>query len=241
MIAMRDESHTGMAGDIKGGAQGDWLVTGWFTPSYRPLAEKLAANLAQYNAPFHLWAKPKAASGWNTWRKPSVVIETMDAYPGKAVILMDTDCIVRGDLTPMTEFAGDVSLTVKARRMSVLPRLHKRIVFKTSSRVVVFHPTVGARAFAAEWERLCKAATYGGDEPSMAWAYLLRPEVSYHNLDPRFAGDEVGSEVPDAVISHYGAHGRTKSSRLGNALKEIERRYFRRGRSQAAKRAWRQS
>jgi hypothetical protein len=238
---MHDEPHTATAGDIKGGTIGDWLVTGWFTPNYRPLAERLAANLTEYHAPFHLRAKPKAGAGWNTWRKPSVVIETMDAYPGKTVVLMDTDCIVRGDLAPMAEFAGDVSLTVKVRLMRVVPGFHKRIVFKTSSRVVVFRPTDGARAFAAEWERLCKSATYGGDEPSMAWAYLQRPEVSYHNLDPRYAGDEVGNEVSDAVICHYGAHGRTKSSRLGNALKEIERRYFRRGRSQADKRAWRQT
>jgi hypothetical protein len=228
-------------GDFKGGADGDWLVTGWFTPNYRPLAEKLAANLADCGAPFHLWAKPKAASGWNTWRKPSVVIETMNAYPGKTVILMDTDCIVRGDLAPIADFHGDVSLTVKARRMRVVPGFHKRIVFKTSSRVVVFRPTEGARAFAAEWERLCKAATYGGDEPSMAWAYLQRPDVSYHNLDPRYAGDEMGNEVSDAVICHYGAHGRTKGSAIGNALKELERRCFRSGRSQASKRAWRQT
>lgn len=238
---MRDESLTGMAGDIKGGAPGGWLVTGWFTPNYRPLAEKLAANLAQYNAPLHLWAKPKAPSGWNTWRKPSVVLETMEAYPGKTVILMDTDCLVSGDLTPMTQFAGDVGLTLKARRMRLLEGFHKRLTLKTSSRVVVFRPTEGARAFAQEWERLLKSAPYEGDEVSMVMAFLRRPDISYCHLDPRFAGDEVGNTVPDAVLAHYGAHGRSKSSRLGNALKEIERRFFRSGRSQAAKRAWRES
>ncbi|HEY1246405.1 MAG TPA: hypothetical protein VGF29_16390 [Hyphomicrobiaceae bacterium] len=232
-------SHTLTAGDITGGAVGDWLVTGWFTPNYRPLAEKFATNLAQYHAPFHLWAKSKAASGWNTWRKSSVVMETMDAYPGKTIILMDTDCIVRGDLAPMADFAGDVSLTLKARRMRLIQGFHKRLTLKTSSRVVVFRPTAGARAFAQEWERLLQSATYEGDEVSMVMAFLRRPDISYYHLDSRFAGDEVGNTVPDAVISHYGAHGRTKSSHLGNALKEIERRYFRSGRSQAAKRAWR--
>jgi hypothetical protein len=238
---MREESHTATAGDIKGGAQGDWLVTGWFTPNYRPLAEKLAANLTEFNAPFHLWAKSKAASGWNTWRKPSVVIETLDAYPGRTVILMDTDCIVRGDLAPMVDFDGDVSLTLKARHVRLLHGLHKRLTLKTSSRVVVFRPTAGARLFAQEWERLLQSSPYEGDEVCMVMAFLRRAEISYCHLDPRFAGDEVGNTVSDAVISHYGAHGRTKSSRLGNALKEIERRCFRRGRSQAAKRAWRQT
>jgi hypothetical protein len=232
---------TPMTGDITGGTVGDWLVTGWFTPNYRPLAEKLAANLAQHGAPFHLWARAKAASGWNTWQKPSVVLATMDAYPGKTVVLMDADCIVSADISPVAAFPGDVSLTVKARDVRLLRGLHKRISFSTSSRVVVFHPTEGARAFAAEWERMCKTASYGGDEPSMAWAYLNRQGISYHHLDPRYAGDEVGNTVPDAVIRHYGAHGRTKGSVVGNLLKDIERRFFRSGRSQAAKRAWRES
>jgi hypothetical protein len=227
-------------GDIKSPSVSDWLVTGWFTPDYRPLAEKLSANLAQHGAPYHLWAKPKAASGWNTWWKPSAVIEAMEAHPGKTVVLMDTDCIVRDDISPIIAFAGDVSLTMKARLMRVFPGFHKRTVIKTSSRVVVFRPTEGARAFAEEWQRLVKSASYGGDEPSMLWAFLNRQDVAYHNLDPRYAGDEAGNTVTDAVIYHYGAHGRRNGSVVKNALKQIERRYFRTGRSQMSKRAWRE-
>jgi hypothetical protein len=220
----------------------DWAVCGWFTPDYRPLAEKLAANLAQYDAAFHLWAKPKATPEWNALAKPSVVLQTMDAYPGKTVILMDVDCVIRSDISPITVFAGDVSLTIKARQVRLLRGFQKRITFKTSSRVVVFHPTEGARAFAANWERLCRASLCAdADEANMAWVYLSRPDICYHHLDPRFAGDEVGNTVPDAVISHYGAHGRTKGSALKNLLREIERRWFRTGRSQVAKRAWRQA
>src|SRR5262245_42953256 len=85
-------------GDLKGGRVEDWLVIGWFTEdaTYRPLAERFATNLAEHGAPFHLFAKPVLGKGWNTWRKPSVVLEAMDAYPGKAIVLMDVDCTVRG-------------------------------------------------------------------------------------------------------------------------------------------------
>jgi hypothetical protein len=227
--------------DIKGGTTAGWIVCGWFTPDYRPLAEKFAANLAEQNAPFHLWAKPKSSRGWNTWAKPAVALEAMDAYPGATVILMDTDCIVSGDLSPLAAASGDVAITVKARQMRVLPGFHKRTTLKTSSRVVVFHPTKGARAFALEWERRLKSATYGGDEPSMLMAWLQCQDISFHMLDPRYAGDETDVAVPDAIIRHHGAHGRTKGSAVGNLLKTIERRWLRTGRSQAAKRAWRQA
>lgn len=226
--------------DLKSGTIGDWVVCGWFTPDYRTLAEKLAANLARYDAAFHLWAKQKVSPEWNALAKPSVVLQAMDTYPGKTVILMDVDCVVCSDISPIAAFAGDVSLTIKARTVRLLRGFQKRITFKTSSRVVVFHATDGARGFVTDWERLCKTSTRGdADEANMAWVYLSRPDIRYHLLDPRYAGDEAGNAVSDAVISHYGAHGRTKGSALENLLKDIERRWFRTGRSQAAKRAWR--
>jgi hypothetical protein len=163
---MRDDLS--VSGDLIGGTVGDWLVAGWFTPDYRPLAETFAANLAEHGAPYHLWAKPKSERGWNTRRKPSVVLEAMDAYPGKALILMDVDCTVRGDIAPVTLVAGDVGINVKARQERRFRSLGKRITMTASSRVVVFRPTEAARAFAQEWQRLCASAHYAGDETAMA-------------------------------------------------------------------------
>lgn len=227
--------------DFKGGAAKDWIVSGWFTPNYRSLAERFAANLAHYDAPFHLWARQRPTPEWNALAKPSVVLQTMAAYPCKTIILMDVDCIICSDISPITTFAGDVSLTIKARQVRLLRGFQKRITFKTSSRVVVFRPTDGARAFAYDWERLCKASSCAdADEANMAWAYLRRPDIRYHHLDPRYAGDEAGNTAAGAVIFHYGAHGRTKGPAVKNLLKKIERRWFRTGRTQIAKRAWRQ-
>lgn len=76
---MRDDLSA--SGNLAGGQVGDWLVTAWFMPDYRPLAEAFAANLTEHRAPYHLWAKPSLGA-WNTSRKPSVVLETMATYPG---------------------------------------------------------------------------------------------------------------------------------------------------------------
>lgn len=226
--------------DIKGGSIDSWLVTGWFTPDYRPIAEKLAASLTEHNAPHHIWAKPTNARGWSTWAKPEVVLDTMRAYPGRTIILMDVDCIVSGDLAPLASIPGDIAITLKTRRMRLLRGLHSRLVTKTSSRVIVLRPTDGARVFAQEWQRRLRTAGYGGDEPSMLTAFLYSPgPLAFSAIDHRYAGDEVGNAVPGAIITHYGAHGRTKGSAMGNLLKSIERRWFRTGRSQAAKRAMR--
>jgi len=219
--------------DIRGGTPTDWLVCGWFTPDYRHLAEKFAANLDQAGAPYHLWAKPKSERGWNTWRKPSVVLETIDAYPGKTVILMDVDCVVRGDIEPVSRIAGDVGLTIIARSARLFWPPHERIVIKAISRVVVFRPMKAARGFASEWARRCEATHYEGDEAALRAAFLTCPGVAFSHLDRRYSGLHEGAE---AVVGHESEHAKTRLPTIGERLKGIEQ-HFRTGRTRAAKQA----
>jgi hypothetical protein len=235
---MHDISPSGTGvGDIKGGTVGDWLVTGWFTPNYRPLAEAFAANLSQHGAPFHLWAKPNLGKGWNTSRKPAVVLETMAAYPGKTVVLMDVDCIVRGDIAPITRTNRDVGIVVIARNMRNGRHWRHWLAVECSSRVVVFRPTDGARAFAKTWAARIERSAFPHDEHSMAWAFLASVGVHFSYIDQRYSGREVG-QLPDAVICHDSAHEKQRKGQRSGfkaALQAIERRYFRTGRTKAGK------
>lgn len=214
--------------DITNVGTGEWLAIGWFTPDYRTLAEKLSLNLAEHAVPYHLFARNKIGNGWDTRQKPTVVLEAMDIYPGKALILMDADCIVGGDVGPATHLgACDVGISTKPRWGR-----KNRIILTASSRVIVFKPTPGARAFAQEWASLCNKAGPGRDEPSLAWAYISRPEISYAHLNPRYAGLEVGvnAGMDDVVIWHQSAHN---EGRWEGPLKWLERKYFRTGRTKA--------
>ena len=211
--------------DITGGAPpGNWLVVGWFTPDYRRLAESFAANLKEYQTSFHLFAKPKSEKGWNTWRKPSVVLDAMAAYPGKTVVLMDVDCFLTADVAPLTRVGGDVGIRVDARQARLLWPMHKGGVLKGSSQVVIFHPTDGAKRFASEWERQCAQTHYSGDEAAMLQAFFTAPDVAF---------TQIGKP---AMIRHESAHEARKPKTLKQRLKAIERR-FRTGRTRAAKEA----
>ena len=223
----------GLSGDIKGGAPGDWLVAGWFTPDYRPLAERFAANLAEHGAPYHLWAKEKLAAGWNTGRKPSVVLETLDAYPGKTIVLMDVDSIVQGDIAPVANVEGDVGITVLARNMPKRQGWQHWIAAECSSRVVVFRPTDGARTFARRWAEQIERSNLSHDEHSMVWTFLACPDVRFDYINSRYSGREVG-QLHDAVIEHQSAHSNQKRGGRGvvmELLHSIERRYLRSGRT----------
>ena len=144
-----------------------------------------------------------------------------------------SDCIVTGDLTPATQFSGDVAFTVKGRQSP----WQRGIILTVGSRVVVFRPTEGARAFTSEWMRLCEQAKVGSSaEVGMAWAYVLRPEISYTHLDQRFVGREIGTgyNLANIVVWHDSEHAKGHRPSIKSTLKAIERRWFRAGRTKAA-------
>lgn len=230
---MRDD--VSVSGDLIGGTVEGWLTIGWFTPDYRPLAEAFAQNLAWYGAPFHLFAKPSLA-GWNTRRKPSVVLEAMDAYPGKTVVLMDVDCVVRGAIAPVAEFAGDVGICAIARNVANGDKVRHWLAFETSSRVMVFRPTEGARTFAERWGAEIERSNDAHDEHSLSWAFLRSPDVRFSYMPQEYSGREI-SIMPDAVIAHDSAHEKQKRRARGG-IKELLRaveRPFRTGRTKAGK------
>lgn len=211
----------------------DWLVIGWFTPDYRPLAVKLAGTLEAHGAPHHLFSKEKRHGVWDVRRKPSVIIEAMDAHPGKTLILMDVDCIVTGDLTPAARLTTDLAVSIKAR-----PRKWQRgIVITLGSRVVVFRPTTQARSFVTDWVRLSEQAPVGAStEVGMAWAFVARPDVTYSHLDQRYAGLErdASHALDNVVVWHDSAHEKGQRTSLRNRIKSVERRWFRAGRTKSA-------
>lgn len=212
----------------------EWLVVGWFTPDYRQLAEKLAANLDSQHAPHHLFAVEAFGSSFHerTRRKPEIVLRAMDMYPEKALILMDVDCVVLGDLTPLTQIDSDVGIVLKARQARP-----PRVILSASSRVVVFRPTAGARRYGEAWLGECRSNAHltHDDELCMLWAYLRNPLVTYSQISPEFAGREIDlPKIGEPVILHSSENTR-RTFRIGLKpfLKKIEKRYFRTGRTKA--------
>jgi hypothetical protein len=222
-----------MRGDLKKGPASDWLVTGWFTPDYRPLAEKFATNLAEHGVPYHLWAMPSAGA-WNTRRKPSIVRETMNTYPGRTVVLMDVDCVVRGDIAPVVNTETDIGIIVIGRNMKKGSKFRHWIAAECSSRIVVFRPTEGAREFVRRWAEQIDRSEFNHDEHSMVWALLASlPTTRFSYIDQRYSARELG-QISDAVIEHDSAHDEQRRAQRGPfklALRQIERRLFRTGRT----------
>jgi hypothetical protein len=157
----------------------------------------------------------------------------LDRYPGKIVVLMDCDCLVQSDISPVASIAGDVGITVLARNVRKGQKWRHWIAAEASSRVAVFRPTNGARSFLRRWADHIERSHVDHDEHSMIWAFLASPDVSFSYIPQEYSGREVG-QLPGAVIEHDSAHTKQKQrerSAFMGMLREIERRYFRTGKT----------
>jgi hypothetical protein len=198
-----------MSGDIVGvddKASAPYVVTGFFTPNYRPLAEDLAKDLAETHNPFHLVARDKGTATWRNvvhW-KPEIVLDVMDLYPNSNIILLDVDCSVRGSLLPAFDFTGDISARSKLRLTNHIWPFRQKTVLQISSRSMAFKPNARVRKFLADWRDELATATYyqGGCEMALRFVIMRSTGLAFCPMDPRYSGLEADKAAPDAVVVH---------------------------------------
>jgi hypothetical protein len=104
--------------------------------------------------------------------------------------------------------------------------------------VVVFRPTSAARGFAKAWEWQIEQSHVSHDEHSMVWAFLAcTGKVAFSYINQRYSGREV-YDLPDGVIVHDSAHKKQRQAvrgRIKTALRGLESRWLRSGRTRSAK------
>ncbi|MCC7252729.1 hypothetical protein [Hyphomicrobium sp.] len=201
-----------MLGDIvsvNGGTSPPYVVVGFFTPNYRPLAENLSKDLVETQNPHHLIARDKGDSTWRNvvhW-KPDIVLEAMDLYPESNIILLDVDCSVRGSLLPALDFPGDISARSKLRLTNHVWPLRQKTVLHISSRSMVFRQNARVRKFLADWRDELRTATYyqGGCEMAMRFVIMRSTGLAFCPMDPKYSGLEVDQATADAIVVHSSA------------------------------------
>jgi hypothetical protein len=212
--------------DIRSIHQPDsWLVIGWFTPDYEQLAERFAANLDAFAVPHHLFASEAFGTSFfeRTRRKPQIVLKAMSLYPDKTLILMDVDCVVRGNLRVVADIANaDVSFYIKARRQKL-----SQVAIAASSRVMVVRPTSGAHDFIQAWADACEAlrSQRADDETALTSAFVHNARAVVRQLPIEHSGREISGHISSsALIAHTSENGRRNTSVVSKILKAIERK-----------------
>ncbi|MDQ8698485.1 hypothetical protein [Hyphomicrobium sp. LHD-15] len=183
-----------------------YVVVGFFTPNYRPLADRLSAELTKTQNPHHLIAREKGSSTWRdiVHMKPGVVLEAMDRYPTSSIILLDADSSVRGSLAPMLDFVGDISARSKLRLTNHVWPFRQKTVLHISSRSMVFKPNARVRKFLEDWQTELRTASYhqGGCEMAMRFVIMRSTGLAFCPMNPDYSGMEVDQASDSAIVVH---------------------------------------
>jgi hypothetical protein len=175
------------------------IVCGWFTPDYRSWTDKLTASLDAVGAPHDIVAAPKLPGTWeaNTMAKPVHLLAAMDRHPDKAIVFLDVDCEVKGDLSPLATIAGDVGFYVRSKW-----RRTGGMRFGFRSGTVVVRPTAAARAFVEAWAAAAREAPWGSvDQDALMLAMGRTPWCSFTMLPVEYCATD-GDQVPAPVVLH---------------------------------------
>jgi len=196
----------------------DYCVIGFFTPNYRPIAERFADNLREHDVPHHLVAYP-ALPSWDAaiLRKPEVLAAFMRAHPDRVHILMDVDCIVRGPLTPLVERTG----------LDALVTFYKRRSMKAaSSRITVWFPTPASHQLVEAWQVKCQTAGIPCDEVCLTYAIDDVGEgMAIEPVPEGYRGVEKNHRNKTDTVVHWSAHDATRPwARMKKKTKFIRRR-----------------
>jgi hypothetical protein len=175
------------------------VVCGFYTRDYFHWVPPLQLSLDHFGCPHDFVETAKVEGGWeaNTMRKATEVMNAMARHPDRVIVFIDVDARVCGDLTPLTQLAGDVAFHVQARR-----RRNGGVRFRVRSGTLVIAPTPAARRFIETWAILSAGAHYGDvDQTTLMLAIGLVPGVAFTPLDLCYCAT-AGDHVANPVILH---------------------------------------
>lgn len=211
-------------GDIVGGPEGsDWLVVCWFTPDYAHWTVGLKASLDAVGAPYHMLARHRVGGGWEaeTMQKAAVARQFMDLHPGKTLVLLDVDCLVkRSPAELVASTRGDISAYIRSKPKG---RAKDRARLKVMSGTMVFRPTPAARRFVEVWQQAgleCEA--YDVDQTSLMIALATTPEFTFQPLDVAWCDFE-GAHPDPAIVHDNAGRSSAKAGWLQRGVAKVAR------------------
>lgn len=187
-----------------------YVACAFYTPNYLPQVLSLKRSLEEHGIGFYLKRYERLATWEATTRlKPQFIVHCIDRFPGKDILYLDADAVVRRPLDFFDGLEADVSLLFHPMKIG---RTH---CLRLSGGTVFVRNTEGGRKFARAWaaqEEKCGPLTLDEDMIYMAFSELegvtiaVLPQTYYKIFD------RPGSEP---VIEHFQAsRGQFKWRRL---------------------------
>jgi hypothetical protein len=129
----------------------------------------------EHNTPYFFRVVPKLSGGWerNTCRKAGFVLDAMEQFPNRTLILLDVDCVVTGDLGKLVGLPCDVALD------AITTQKKRRINTVVQTGHMVLNPTPKTQEWMQAWFKTSRNPDFGfNDQDTLALALNGITEIS---------------------------------------------------------------
>lgn len=178
-------------------AEKPYIVCAFYTDGYVREVQSLEASLKAHGIP-HLLRRFESRGVWeaNTRIKPEFLRDCLAEHPGKDVVYIDADAVVRAPLTLFDAFEADIGVFVAPEGGGFSHR------YLTGTLYLRNTPQV--RAFVDSWIAAQGGMLLGVDQDSFTTAIAQHPALRLEPLPASYVKiHDRGSDTP--VIEHFQA------------------------------------
>ncbi len=190
--------NMGADGEILNDAPGvPFLTCGFFTDGYAAEAAQLRESLDRTGTPYFL--KRFASRGYweaNTRIKPEFLLDCLRRFPGRDVVYLDADSVVRSPLKLFFDFDADLGVFIAPADAGMTHRYLTGTLYLRN--------TPAVHAFVEDWIAAQDGMVLGVDQDSFTAAVERHPALRIGPLPESYVKIfDRGSETP--VIEHFQA------------------------------------
>lgn len=177
-----------------------FLACGFFTDGYVTEAEQLRASLEGTGTPHFL--KRYASRGYweaNTRIKPEFLLDCLRRFPGRDIVYLDADSVVRAPLELFFHFGADLGVFVAPD--------DAKLTHRYLTGTLYLRNTPAMHAFVQDWIAAQDGMVLGVDQDSFTHAVERHPELTIGPLPESYVKIyDRGTATP--VIEHFQASRR---------------------------------
>lgn len=194
---MKTNAESEILSDVPGTP---FLACGFFTDSYAAEAAQLRASLERTGTPY--FQKHYPSRGYweaNTRIKPEFLFDCLRRFPGRDIVYLDADCVVRARLALFFAFTGDVGVFSAPADAGLSHRYLTGTLYLRN--------TPAVRAFVQDWIHAQDGMVLGVDQDSFTTAIDKHPHLKIGPLPESYVKIfDRGTQAP--VIEHFQASRR---------------------------------
>ncbi len=195
----------------------DFVVCGFYTPSYRNDFERLEISLKLFGIEYdYLEVEPLETWEATTGLKPKILLELLQKHPGKDLFYLDADSFIRRPLEGFDQFKGDIGLHFNECG-------GKKASHRIRTGSIYLRNNERTHAFLKAWIQEQGDHLELNDQDSFERAYQKHSEIEFFNLPVTYVKIFDKDDV-QPFVEHFQASRRVADQKVNGGRSQRRKR-----------------